>query len=236
MECRCVGYVRTIGSTDPFIEIQKKDDRLFIDKVPYKEMNRPELCKMLDFVKEGDTVVVQSLCSLARDTTDLLDIMQKLTDRHVSFRSIQESISYNKQQVATFCAMLEIIDAFKQNSLKLHLHEGHADGKRGRPPIIRPLNWDEVITRWENNVISAEVAQRELGLKPATFYRLLKKARKQVLTEEKQPASEQILVEEKQPALEQILAEEKQPAPEENFFEYDEPDKRKKGRKTRHYK
>ena len=50
-----------------------------------------------------------------------------------------------------------------------------AEGKyRGRKPIEKPSNWDEVFKLWKEGEITAVVAQKKLGMTPATFYRKVK--------------------------------------------------------------
>ncbi len=78
-----IGYVR-VSSFDQNPERQLEHvwvDRLFADKASGKDTQRPELERLLAFVREGDTVVVHSMDRLARNLDDLRRLVQRLTHR-----------------------------------------------------------------------------------------------------------------------------------------------------------
>ena len=52
-------------------------EKVFIDRCSGKNTSRPELAKMLEFIKEGDTVIVSEISRLARNTRDLLEIVDE---------------------------------------------------------------------------------------------------------------------------------------------------------------
>ena len=62
-------------------------DELFIDKASGKNTDRPELKRMLTYVRQGDIVIVESIGRFARNTRDLLELIAQLTDKHVEFIS-----------------------------------------------------------------------------------------------------------------------------------------------------
>ncbi|MDO5139224.1 MAG: recombinase family protein, partial [Oscillospiraceae bacterium] len=64
-----------------------KIEKWFVEKVSGKDMDRPQLQSMLDFVREGDTVFVHDFSRLARSTKDLLSITERLNDKGVEFHS-----------------------------------------------------------------------------------------------------------------------------------------------------
>lgn len=51
-------------------------DEIYINRMSGKTKNRPELKKMLDYVRKGDTVVVESISRFARNTRDLLELVE----------------------------------------------------------------------------------------------------------------------------------------------------------------
>ena len=65
---------------------------LFIDKASGKNAERPELIRMMEFVRQGDTIVVESISRFARNTRDLLELVERLTAKGVEFVSKKESI------------------------------------------------------------------------------------------------------------------------------------------------
>ena len=67
-------------------------DKVYLEKVSGKNKNRPELKSMLEFVREGDTVVVESISRFARNTKDLLELIELLQEKKVEFISQKEAI------------------------------------------------------------------------------------------------------------------------------------------------
>ena len=92
-----VGYIR-VSTADQNPARQEEAlrqhgvERVFEEKISGKDMNRPKLKELLDFVREGDTVIVESYSRLARSTKDLLFIIDKLQEKKVSFVSLKENI------------------------------------------------------------------------------------------------------------------------------------------------
>ena len=62
-------------------------DVVYIDRLSGKNTDRPELKKMMDYVRKGDTVIVESISRFARNTRDLLELIEKLSEKGVEFVS-----------------------------------------------------------------------------------------------------------------------------------------------------
>ena len=94
-----IGYVR-VSSVDQDTGRQDKmmqdlnipPENIFREKISGKDSNRPELQKMLSYIRRGDTVVIESFSRLARNTKDLLDIVEKITEKGAGLKSLKESI------------------------------------------------------------------------------------------------------------------------------------------------
>ena len=76
-----IGYIRvsTVDQNDDrqLVTMEKYNvEKIFREKVSAKDTNRPELQSMLDFAREGDTIVVHDFSRLARSTKDLLGIVE----------------------------------------------------------------------------------------------------------------------------------------------------------------
>ena len=82
-----IGYIR-ISTTDQNTarqEVLMKElgaEQVFIDRMSGKNTDRPELKRMMSFVREGDTVIVESISRFARNTKDLLELVEQLTKKH----------------------------------------------------------------------------------------------------------------------------------------------------------
>jgi DNA invertase Pin-like site-specific DNA recombinase len=91
-----VAYIR-VSSVQQSIDRQLVGidyDKEFIEKVSAKDTERPQLKAMLEHVRESDTVVVHSMDRLARNTKDLLEIVESLKAKGVSIKFIKESLEF----------------------------------------------------------------------------------------------------------------------------------------------
>lgn len=156
-------------------------ERVYIEKISGKNTDRPQLKSMLDFIREGDTVIVESYSRLARSTADLLNIIGELDSKGVSFISLKENIDTTTPQGKLMMTIFAGISQFERECILQRQKEGiaiaKAEGKyKGRKPIDKPENWEEVYSSWKRKEITAVEAQNRLGITHATFYRLVKRA------------------------------------------------------------
>ena len=153
---------------------------MFIDRASGKNTDRPELKRLIAYVRQGDTVIVESISRFARNTRDLLELMEQLTVKNVEFISKKEAIDTatptGKFMLTIFGAVAEL----ERDYLLQRQHEGISIAKeqgryKGRKPIIHP-DFDRVTSKWRAGDISATEAMRRLNMKPSTFYRKVKQA------------------------------------------------------------
>ena len=181
-----IGYVRV--STQEQNEGRQTEafnnmgvDKLFVDKLSGKNINRPQLAEMLAYIREGDIVVVESISRLARNTRDLLDIVEKIKNKGASFVSLKESIDTDsvsgKFMLTIFAAMAELERGYILERQAEGIALAKREGKyKGRAPIaVDEEKFRRVCARWREGKITAVQAMAELELKPNTFYRKVKK-------------------------------------------------------------
>lgn len=92
-----IGYVRVSTQEQNTIrqEVMLRElgvDEIFIDKASGKNADRPELKRMMEYVRKGDTVIVESISRFVRNTRDLLELVEQLTAKEVEFVSKKEAI------------------------------------------------------------------------------------------------------------------------------------------------
>ena len=151
-------------------------DEIFLDKASGKNADRPELKRMLDYVRRGDTVIVESISRFARNTRDLLELVEQLTAKEVEFVSKKEAIDTTtptgKFMLTVFAAVAELEREYILQRQREGIALAKAQGKyRGRTPLPLPDNFDDVVARWRRGEITAREAMRRTGLRPNTFYR-----------------------------------------------------------------
>lgn len=180
-----IGYIR-VSSEDQHLDRQEKVlkeygvDKVFAEKVSGKSMERPKLKELLEFVREGDTVIVESYSRIARSTKDLLTIVEKFQEKHVEFISMKECVDTSTPQGKLMLTIFAGLSQFERECTLQRQAEGIAIAKekgvyKGRKPIEKPMLWDNVIQLYKKHEITGVQARNKLGLSHATFYRLLKK-------------------------------------------------------------
>lgn len=151
-------------------------DEIFIDKASGKNTDRPELQRMLNYVRKGDTVIVESISRFARNTRDLLELVEQLTTKEVEFVSKKEAIDTTtptgKFMLTVFAAVAELEREYILQRQREGIAIAKAQGKyHGRVPLSLPDNFDAVVAQWRRGEITAREAMRRTGLKANTFYR-----------------------------------------------------------------
>lgn len=175
-----IGYIR-ISTADQNTARQEglmRDlcvDQIFIDRMSGKSADRPELKRMMGFVREGDTVIVESISRFARNTRDLLGLVEQLTAKKVEFVSKKESIDTTtpsgKFMLTIFGAVAELEREYILQRQKEGIAIAKANGVyKGRKPIQHP-EFDAVVSQWRKGKITAAEAMRRLGMSSSTFYR-----------------------------------------------------------------
>ena len=179
-----IGYIRVSTAEQNSIrqEVLMEDlgvDQVFIDRMSGKTMDRPALKRMMSFVREGDTVIVESISRFARNTRDLLELVEQLTAKQVEFVSKKEAIDTStptgKFMITVFGAVAEL----EREYILQRQREGIAIAKengvyKGRKPVER-ADMPMVVHLWREGKITAVEAMKRLDMRPSTFYRRVKR-------------------------------------------------------------
>lgn len=153
---------------------------VYIEKVSGKNtINRPVLSSLMATLKRNDKLIVDSISRFARNTKDLLDLVEQLNHKGVIFVSLKEAIDTT---TPTGLFMLTIFGAVAQLE-RDYIRERQAEGiviakekgkYKGRKPIEYPKQWDKYYTMMKQDKISGVDVMKILGLKKTTFYKLVK--------------------------------------------------------------
>lgn len=178
-----IGYIRisTADQNTARQEVLMKElgvEQIFIDRMSGKNTDRPELKRMMNFVREGDTVIVESISRFARNTRDLLSLVEQLASKNVEFISNKEAIDTatptGKFMLTIFGAVAELEREYILQRQKEGIAIAKANGiYKGRKPIER-AEFASVVAQWRAGKITAVQAMKQLDMKPSTFYRRVK--------------------------------------------------------------
>lgn len=177
-----IGYVR-VSSFDQNPARQLEDvpvDKLFTDKASGKDVQRPELEKLLSFAREGDTVVVHSMDRLARNLDDLRRLVQKLTERGIRIEFIKEGLTFTGEDSPMATLLLSVMGAFAEFERAL-IRERQREGielakqrgaYRGRK---KTLSLEQTTELCRRAIIEPKAKlAREFGISRETLYKYLK--------------------------------------------------------------
>ena len=181
-----VGYIRisTVGQNTARQEVLMRElgvEKVFVDRMSGKSADRPELKAMMAFVRQGDTVVVESISRFARNTKDLLELVEQLTAKGVEFISKKEAIDTTTPTGKFMLTIFGAVAELERGYILQRQAEGIAIAKQqgiyqGRRPIVHP-DFEKTAALWRDGKITATEAMKRLNMKPSTFYRKVKELR-----------------------------------------------------------
>ena len=182
-----VGYVRvsTVEQNEArqikaLVEAGVDQDAIYTDKKSGKNTNREQLKEMLKFVRKGDCVITESISRIARNTKDLLNIVDDLTNRGIDFISLKERIDTSTPQGKFMRTVFSAMATLERESILERQREGIAIAKEngvykgGQKKQIDKERFTALSKRWRSGEITAAEAMRLMDLKPNTFYRRVK--------------------------------------------------------------
>jgi DNA invertase Pin-like site-specific DNA recombinase len=175
-----VGY-RRVSSASQSLDRQELEgcDKVFEEKVTGAKRDRPELNRMMDYIRDGDEVRVHSIDRLARDLRDLQSIIEQINDKDATITFLKEKLTFKPSAQADPFAKLQLhlmgaFAEFERSIIRERQREGIARAKErgvyaGRKTSI---DVDKVKSLHASGVGASEIA-KALGIGRASVYRLL---------------------------------------------------------------
>ncbi|MGW8957638.1 MULTISPECIES: recombinase family protein [Bacillales] len=182
-----IGYAR-VSTHDQNLDLQKDAliqagcKRIFTDVVSGSTSSRSGLDEALDYVREGDTLVVWKLDRLGRSLKHLIETINILNEEGIAFRSLQEnmdtSTSGGKLIFHVFGALAEFEREMIQERTQAGLSAARARGRLGgRPKVMDTTQVSMAKSLMKDPNYSTEDICNTLGVSRATLYRYLQKAK-----------------------------------------------------------
>lgn len=185
-----VGYAR-VSTQDQKTELQLDAleaagcEKVFVEKASGAQRDRPELKAALDYMRDGDTLVVWKLDRLARSMKQLIETVEGLEEVGVGFRSLTEAIDTTtaggKLVFHVFGALAEFERSIIRERTRAGLDAARARGRKGgRPSKLKEADLKAARAMLADKSITVEDVAKHLRVSTATLYRHLPAARAHV--------------------------------------------------------
>ena len=180
-----VGYIR-VSTVEQHEDRQVKDltenakvSKVFMDKLSGKDTNRPQLNAMIDYVREGDTVVVSEYSRLARSTKDLLNIIDTLENKGVTVISMKEKLDTSTPDGEFMLTVLAGVATLERKLMLQRQREGiaiaKANGKyKGRQSKQKPDDWESLKAMYMSRQITVSDIAKHCDVSRPIVYKWLK--------------------------------------------------------------
>jgi DNA invertase Pin-like site-specific DNA recombinase len=177
-----IAYIR-VSTTGQSLEVQQQlmedfsVDKVFAEKVSGTTQNRPKLQECLQYVREGDTLVITKLDRLARSVSHLHQIVDDLTSRGIGFKVLQQNIDTTTKEGRLMFSVLAALAQFETELRKERCEEGRVSAvnrgvKFGAPKKLTDEQVLEMRKKRKDGVMIKDL-MKEYGLSKASVYRLM---------------------------------------------------------------
>lgn len=188
-----IGYIR-VSSIDQNTARQLDGlelDKIFTEKSSGKDIKRPKLLEMIDYVRSGDVVYIHSIDRLARNLRDLLTTVEKILNKGASITFVTNNLSFSPDQDNNpmnklMLQMLGAFSEFEREIIKERQREGIEQARKkgiklGRKPILTDdtkKQIDKLIQLKNSSVkqyrmLTYDEICRQVGIKKPTLYKYL---------------------------------------------------------------
>ena len=158
-------------------------DKVFIEKITGTKASRPELDRLREVVRQGDTVVVTRLDRLGRSTTDLLTIASEFEHKGVELEVLEQNINTKTPEGRFFFTMIAAVAEMERGLMAARTRDGIAAARArgrfgGRPPKLTEAQRKQVRTLYEARELTVREIAELFRISPPSVYRALGKAKK----------------------------------------------------------
>lgn len=183
MSSERLGYGR-VSTRDQNLDAQRDAlkaagaDKVFIEKITGTKAARPELDKLREQMRQGDTLVITRLDRLGRSTKDLLAIASDLEERGVDLEVLEQSIDTKTPEGKLFFTMIAAMAEFEHSMMVARTRDGLAAARArgrvgGRKPKLTELQKKQVRKLYEERGGTVREIAARFNITPPTVYRAL---------------------------------------------------------------
>lgn len=157
-------------------------DKIFAEKMTGTKKHRPELDRLKEEVRAGDTVVIESWSRLGRSTKDLIELINFFQDKEVSVVSLKENFDTTTPQGKLMMTVFQAFAEFERDLTVQRVNEGlkaaRARGRKGGRPRVDQKKLDQAIRLYNSQEYSLKEIQEMTRISTPTLYRYLKEQTK----------------------------------------------------------
>ena len=150
-------------------------NEILMEKMSGVKANRPELNRLKDKVREGDTIIVESFSRLGRSTKDLIELVDWFENKGVKIISIKENFDTTTPQGRLMLTVFQAFSQFERELIVQRTREGlqsaRARGRKGGRPKIKKNNIEKALKLYNSNEYSIKEIVEMTGVSQASLYR-----------------------------------------------------------------
>ena|SRR5699024_312362 len=158
-------------------------NEILTEKMTGTKADRPELERLLDKLRPGDMVVVESFSRLGRSTKDLIDLVNYFEENDIKLISSKENFDTSTPQGRLMMTVFQAFSQFERDLIVERTKEGlqsaRARGRKGGRPRVKQKDIDKAIKLYDTKTHSLAEIEEMSGVSKATLYRYLQERKKE---------------------------------------------------------
>lgn len=154
-------------------------DRIFQEKFTGTRKDRPELLRMMDMLREGDTVIICELTRLSRSVKDLFDLVEQVEKAGANIKSLKEPwLDTTTPQGRLLFTIFSGVSQFERELIRERTMEGlasaRARGRMGGRPGKDKKIVEQALTLYDSRAYSVDEISKTTGISRATLYKYIR--------------------------------------------------------------
>lgn len=178
-----IGYAR-VSTADQSLDRQLDNlkaagvERIYQEKISGVKNERPEFKRMMDALRSGDTLVVDSFSRLSRSTRDLLETVETLRLNGVELKSLKENLDSSTSQGKLMLTMLAALSQFERDLIAERTRDGlkaaRARGRKGGRPKVEVLKVQKALKLYDTEKLTIKEISEATGISTSTINRRIR--------------------------------------------------------------